>query len=406
MMKHAGLLRLFAVICMTILIISSAAASAQVPQKINYQGYLTDAAGNPVDGSLSMTFAIYEAATGGSALWSETRTVTVDNGRYSVNLGAVNPLNLTEAKPYYLGVQVGTDPEMTPRKELTSAMYSLFVDGITVKDGNVGIGTTNPHEVTKLHINGGSIFVDHNEDNPSVRVRYNDENYGSILWHKDQNVFKIYTREQNQLYEDTLVLQRGNVGIGTPNPDQSAKLHVNGGSIFVDHSGDNPSVRVRYNEENYGSILWHKDQKAFKIYTREQDQLYENTLALKGGRVGIGIIPGEGSFDWRFYDYKLAVNGSIRTRGIKVDNNAWSDFVFHDSYELMPLQEVEQYIKMHKHLPDIPSTQEVQENGVDLGEMQSKLLQKVEELTLHLIELEKENARLQERVSTLESLLE
>ncbi|MGH7453858.1 MAG: TMF family protein, partial [bacterium] len=66
------------------------------------------------------------------------------------------------------------------------------------------------------------------------------------------------------------------------------------------------------------------------------------------------------------------------------------------------LEEVEQYIKTNKHLPGIPSEKEVAENGVSLGEMQAKLLQKIEELTLYMIELKKENDLLQKRVSSLE----
>ena len=65
---------------------------AQVPQKINYQGFLEDSMGIPVDGEIRMTFAIYDTATGGDSLWSETRTVEVDNGRYSLILGKIEPI--------------------------------------------------------------------------------------------------------------------------------------------------------------------------------------------------------------------------------------------------------------------------------------------------------------------------
>ena len=68
----------------------------------------------------------------------------------------------------------------------------------------------------------------------------------------------------------------------------------------------------------------------------------------------------------------------------------------------MPLEEVEKHIKKNKHLPDIPSEKEILENGVGLGEMQSKLLQKIEELTLYVIDIKKENAELRQRLSLLE----
>ncbi|CAM1362402.1 hypothetical protein [Tenacibaculum xiamenense] len=92
--------------------------------------------------------------------------------------------------------------------------------------------------------------------------------------------------------------------------------------------------------------------------------------------------------------WKLAVNGKIRAKEIKVETG-WSDFVFEDTYDLPTLEEVEDHIKSKGHLKDIPSAKEVETNGVLLGEMDSKLLQKIEELTLYMIELNK-------RVKTLE----
>ncbi|MEA3357268.1 MAG: hypothetical protein U9Q67_02440 [Patescibacteria group bacterium] len=100
--------------------------SAQIPHKINYQGYLTDSTGNPVDETVEMSFVIYDVATEGNAQWTEKQKVKVHDGIYNVMLGAVNPIELTEAIPYYLGVRVGNDDEMTPRVELTSTMYALF----------------------------------------------------------------------------------------------------------------------------------------------------------------------------------------------------------------------------------------------------------------------------------------
>jgi len=97
----------------------------------------------------------------------------------------------------------------------------------------------------------------------------------------------------------------------------------------------------------------------------------------------------------------LDVNGTIRAKEIKVETG-WSDFVFADNYKLMPLNDLEKHIKANKSLPGIPTEKEVLENGVELGEMQSKLLEKIEELTLYVIELKKENEELKERISALE----
>ncbi len=89
--------------------------------------------------------------------------------------------------------------------------------------------------------------------------------------------------------------------------------------------------------------------------------------------------------------HKLAVEGSIGAREIKVQATGWSDFVFKKEYNLPTLEQVEKHIAEKGHLKDIPSEEEVLKNGINLGEMNSKLLQKIEELTLYMIEMKKEN---------------
>lgn len=101
------------------------------------------------------------------------------------------------------------------------------------------------------------------------------------------------------------------------------------------------------------------------------------------GNVGIGTTDPKA--------YKLAVNGKIRAQEIKVETANWPDYVFAKDYQLPTLWETEKHIKEKGHLPGIPSAAEVEANGIDLGELNGKLLQKIEELTLHLIEMKKQN---------------
>jgi len=111
---------------------------------MNYQGYLTNAAGVPISGTVQMVFSVYYVPTGGTAtaLWTETQNVTVTNGIYNVNLGEVTPMTLAFDVQYYLGVAVGTDPEMTPRQTLTSMGYAFRAE---VANTVVGSGTfSNP----------------------------------------------------------------------------------------------------------------------------------------------------------------------------------------------------------------------------------------------------------------------
>jgi len=112
-------------------------------------------------------------------------------------------------------------------------------------------------------------------------------------------------------------------------------------------------------------------------------------LFSNSGNVGIGTTnPTE----------KLSVNGNIKCKQVEVSLNGWSDFVFENDYSLMPLAELDQFIKVQKHLPGVPSAEEVLTNGNNLGEMDAILLQKIEELTLYVIELKKENESLKKLI--------
>jgi len=95
------------------------------------------------------------------------------------------------------------------------------------------------------------------------------------------------------------------------------------------------------------------------------------------GNVGIGTVsPKE----------RLSVNGNIRAHEIKVETSGWPDYVFADDYKISPLKDIATYIKLHKHLPEMPSAKTVAEDGIALGDMNKLLVKKIEELTLHLID--------------------
>ncbi len=100
--------------------------------------------------------------------------------------------------------------------------------------------------------------------------------------------------------------------------------------------------------------------------------------------------------------YKLAVDGKVIAEEITIKlSEQWPDYVFEEEYPLMPINELEAYIKANKHLPNVPSEQEVGNNGVDLGEMNALLLRKMEEMTLYIIELKKENELLRKDILDL-----
>lgn len=114
--------------------------------------------------------------------------------------------------------------------------------------------------------------------------------------------------------------------------------------------------------------------------------------AFSRGTVGIGTASPQS---------KLAVNGTITAKEVEVTATGWPDYVFADDYDLMPLNDVAAYIKANGRLPEVPSSDEVSKNGINLGATQALLLKKIEELTLYMIEMKRENLALQARVAEL-----
>ncbi|UOY06663.1 hypothetical protein L0P88_22415 [Muricauda sp. SCSIO 64092] len=198
----------------------------------------------------------------------------------------------------------------------------------------------------------------------------------------------------------------GRIGIGTNNP--SASLDVNGNAFFSGRA-DLFSGTIIGPKQNLNGKLWidrHATQgKTFftpyddGAWQWEREFGYDHTHNswYVSSSFGIGTTNTKG--------YKLGVKGKIAAEEVKVSlYNGWSDFVFGKDYYLPTLEEVENHIKEKGHLKDIPSAKEVAKNGVLLGEMNSKLLQKIEELTLYLIEQNKRNKEQQERIEKLEKL--
>jgi len=165
-----------------------------------------------------------------------------------------------------------------------------------------------------------------------------------------------------------------NVGIGTTSP--TAKLYIK--------SDGATSATVALSIANSSSTNL--------LYVRND------------GSVGIGTTNFDkvvGSTTIQNY-YKLAVLGKVHAQEVVV-NTGWSDFVFNEDYKLKSLSEVEQYIKENKKLPDVPSADEVAKNGVPLGQTQSLLLQKIEELTIYIIEQNKKIEEQNKRIEALET---
>ncbi|MGH7454033.1 MAG: hypothetical protein ACRENG_21960, partial [bacterium] len=299
--------------------------------------------------------------------------------------------------------------------------------------GKVGIGTSSPAgklDVSGAFYTGGGSIVLRAQDgtNEGGQLRFDGAGTNRHFYFDNfTGSLRFISQDSSGESEKIRILNNGAVGIGTTAPG-AYKLNVNG-SMFVGNAITSPSSGTLLGNTDTGSgiildhtgfgfisssnwkygILLDPDGGQGAEYFAVYDNLAKSQITdanafvkfnpngnswINTGNLGIGTSnPPTG--------FKLAVNGKIKAKEIVVDTTGWADFVFAEDYPLTPLAEVEQYIKTNKHLPGIPSEREVAENGVSLGEMQAKLLQKIEELTLYVIELKKENELLHKRVSSL-----
>lgn len=178
----------------------------------------------------------------------------------------------------------------------------------------------------------------------------------------------------------------GKVGINTENPEQ--KLHVNGNI-----KGD---ILYSSKIECSGKVFCDEVVLYTKLYTEGEimgGSLMGNNLTIWGNMQGSNL-----NISGKIEATQLDLNGTIKAKEIIVTNTGWADFVFDKDYQLPSLYEIEDHIRQHQTLPGIPSESEVSEKGVDLAEMNAKLLQKVEELTLYIIQQQKE-------IDTLKTLI-
>jgi|GEM_PF-7032381 len=183
--------------------------------------------------------------------------------------------------------------------------------------------------------------------------------------------------------ESVTLTPGGLLGVGASNPN--SKLHIGGFDMANGiRLGDRGDVA-----NEYSATIYTKNSNNGELYFNvgKSGIGYGNIFMVPdGGTVCIGPNVGYSG------SYKLIVDGKIGAREIKVTlSNPWPDYVFGSNYKLKSLYTVEQFIKQNRHLPNMPSAAEVKKNdGINLGEMNAKLLQKVEELTLYLISLKKE----------------
>ncbi|SEE14930.1 hypothetical protein SAMN04487765_1564 [Tenacibaculum sp. MAR_2010_89] len=320
---------------------------------------------------------------------------------------------------------------------------------------NVGIGTTSPN--AKLEVQHSSVrTVEVNPQNqldvtgnssitikefvPSIEFNDSSSSSRSALAFANNNKFFIGKKTGTKVTESNLFnvdLNSGNVGIGTTTPESNLQigrsttrgLIMLGGGKGYSSIGSTRSdgglilgknVYARYQDatDNFNGRVGKTASTGFTGIKIGQNGLINffgksgnvtadeiaNTsqtsrmMIHTNGNVGIGTTTP---------DEKLAVNGKIHTKEVKVDLVGWPDYVFTKEYNLPTLTEVENHIKTKGHLANIPSAKEVEKaGGIELGSMNKKLLQKVEELTLYTIQQEKKIENSERNNKKLLSIIE
>lgn len=312
------------------------------------------------------------------------------NDGFRINRDASNYLTLTEDV---------TDIRLKNWGSGGIILFTSATEGLRIlNNGNVGIGTSGPYAHSRLHVKSPSAtpwgFMVEANANDKVMAMGHDGTTGyiSTSYLASGGWSGIELRTQNTTRVN--IASDGNVGIGTTSAPQ-AKLHISNGDVLLQNQTSGyPSLYLKdvagtkVIKIDYNSVVgW-----GSKFYIRSGATGGNEALVLNdvGGNVGIGTAnPSE----------KLTVNGTIYGTKVKVDLTVpGPDYVFEKDYKLPALQEIKSYIDTNKHLPEVPSAKEMEANGINVGEMNMLLLKKVEELTLYIIEQQKQINELQKAI--------
>lgn len=292
------------------------------------------------------------------------------------------------------------------KKFLLLSTSILFITIFSLQKGftqNVGIGTTSP-PLDKLSVQTPttSYGVTHTDGTITVGT-YVGFGMG-WLGTKSNHPLTFFTRDAGQ---QMTLLTNGNLGVGTILPDyrlnvNSTIVQSNTNTNLLKLTGQNPLMSFSNGTTDFGYIkAWSYQPYApftnglvigsspgYPIFFSTNNYSVSMIVA-DNGNVGIGTANPT---------YKLSVNGNVRSKEVVVETG-WADYVFNNNYKLKPLQEVEKFIEQNKHLSGIPSADEIEKNGLQLGDTQKKMMEKIEELTLYVIELNQQIKELQNKTN-------
>ncbi len=205
---------------------------------------------------------------------------------------------------------------------------------------------------------------------------------------RDNGILEIISPQDLYLLANgDLYLNSGNINMQSVVNMQSNVFMSFNNSFTLGNTISQDYPRLRITHTGIHAYVDYQDNLYFRA-----NKNWISALTLFGnGTIGIGFSTSYDAGDYRNMGYKLAVNGGIICEEVKVIADVPdADYVFEKDYKLLSLRELESFIQTHKHLPDIPSSEAFKTNGYNVGEMDEMLLRKIEELTLYIIDLEKQ----------------
>ncbi len=256
--------------------------------------------------------------------------------------------------------------------------------GITSFSGLVGIGTKVISANMALDVKGGGIKATDGTGSSFYAINFTRSGFNGLpdISGDGTNPLVIGGKADGT----GITSFSGLVGIGTKVISANMALDVKGGGIKATDGTGSMFYSVAFTRSG---LVGKPDISG--------DGTHPLLIAGKGDGTGVTIISGNVgigtslNYDNSIEQYKLAVNGKIGAKSIKVEigSGAWSDYVFDTNYKLKTIKELESFILKNQHLPNVPSACEVENNGIDMATMDATLLAKIEELSLYIIELSK-----------------
>jgi hypothetical protein len=277
----------------------------------------------------------------------------------------------------------------------TAGAWSASGSVIYYTDGNVGIGISAP--TSKLQVNGDMAIGNTLSSGQSIGLQFLDTGtqHAGFRWTDDGS--------RNLTLEDAssgassaswytpvpvnFIVRNGKLGVNTSTPQ--APLHVTGNDGLINLEGANTAFT------QYFPLGYANGRKAWVGFGSSGSNNFTISNEKTGGNIAFMASGGN-----------VIVDATLKAKQVIVQSNVWADYVFDPIYKLLPLPQLKAYIEANKHLPNMPSTAEVKANGISISDMQTKQMEKIEELTLYIIQQDEQLKAQKEMIDKLSERLD